>query len=265
MSFHQRNKNNLGENIGKIIFPIFILAIFLGIFSISNVRDFIFMSGSPLWHLKNNIGNFFEENILLLSSKSALLKENLSLKREIEAKKNDQILGELIKQENIDLKNILNRKIANQNLILATILIRPFLSTYDTMILDIGENDGLEVGNKVLANGNIFIGYISEVYENTSKVVLYSSFGERTRVSVGNNNIEKEAIGLGGGNFSIEISKEINIKEGDPVVFPSISPNVFGIVEKVSSKESDSEQTILLKVPVNIFELKWVEVLLNNK
>lgn len=265
MSFHQRNKNNFGEGLGKLILPTLVLVVFIAIFTIPQSRDFIFMSGSPLWHLKNNINTFFESNSALLSSKSDLIKENLSLKQEIESRKNDLILLDLVRQENIDLKNILNRKKNDQQLILGTVLIKPFLSLYDTMILDIGTFDGVEVGNQVLANGNVFIGYISEVYENTSKVVLYSSFGEKVKVSIGNNNIEKEAIGLGGGNFKIDISKEINIKEGDTVVLPSISPNVFGVVEKVSSKDSDSIQTVLFKMPINIFELKWVLVLLNNK
>jgi len=82
---------------------------------------------------------------------------------------------------------------------------------------------------------------------------------------IGNNNIEKEAVGLGGENFKVEIPREIDVKEGDSIVIPSISTNVFGVVEKIEFKESDSFQNVLFKNSVNVSELKWVEVLLSNR
>ncbi|MBU1122646.1 MAG: hypothetical protein KKF54_08165, partial [Candidatus Omnitrophica bacterium] len=158
-----------------------------------------------------------------------------------------------------------NRKQANQNLLLGAVLVKPFLSLYDTLIIDVGASDNVKVGNQVLAEGNIFIGYISEVYEKTSKVILYSSPEEKTKVLIGDNNIEKEAICLGGNNFKIEVPREIEVKEWDSIVMPSVSTNIFGTVEKIEYKESDSFQNVLFKNPVNILELKWVEVLLPNK
>jgi cell shape-determining protein MreC len=170
-----------------------------------------------------------------------------------------------LKNENDDLKNILNRNKTDQKLLLATVLIKPFFSPYDTLIIDVGSSSGVVINDKVLVDNNTFIGYVSEVYDDTSKVVLYSSPGEKVNVLIGNNNVEKEAIGLGGGDFKIEIPRGIDVKEGDSIVIPSISTNVFGVVEKIEFKESDSFQTILFKNPVNISELKWVQVLLPNK
>lgn len=77
--------------------------------------------------------------------------------------------------------------------------------------------------------------------------------------------MEKEAIGIGGGNFRLEVPREMDVKEGESITIPSISPNIFGIVEKIEYKEADSFQTILFKSPVNTGELKWVEVVLSNK
>lgn len=267
MSFHLRNRNFLANdktkrnNIFSIVFVIFVIVIF----SFSLSRDMLFKTGTPLWTIKNNINTFFLNNILVLNSKTNLIKENSLLNEKIKLNEKEYALFNLLKKENEDLKNILNRKKDDQKFILGSVLVKPFMSPYDTLIIDVGTSKGVSVGNVVVVDGNTFIGFVSETYSDTSKVVLYSSPGEKVKVLIGDNNIEKEAIGLGGGNFKVEIPTEIDVKEGDLVVIPAISTNIFGVVEKVEFKESDSFQTVLFKTPVNIAELKWVEVLLSNK
>ena len=202
----------------------------------------------------------------VLNSKVELALENSQLKEQLKSDERNQALFGIVQKENDDLKNILNRKSSDQNLLLSSVLVKPFLSPYDTLIIDVGSSSNISINDKVLVDGNTFIGYISEVYKNTSKVILYSSPGEKVNVQIGSNNVEKVAVGQGGGNFSVQMPRESDIKEGDNITIPSISPNIFGVVEKIEFKESDSFQTVIFKSPVNISELKWVEVLLpNNK
>ncbi|MFH0755395.1 MAG: rod shape-determining protein MreC [bacterium] len=260
MNFHPKNKNFLFK---KNIFLLTIIVFFLIIiFSLSWTRNILFSIGSPLWIIKNNFISFFSDNIEVLNSKTKLLKENDLLKKQIKTNEKNQVLFNLLKNENEDLKKILNIKDTNKNLLLSAVLVKPFLSPYDTLIIDVGLLNGVKINDKVLVDGNIFIGYISEVYKRTSKVILYSSPGEKVKILIGDNNIEKEAIGLGGNNFKVEVPREIEIKEGDSIIMPSVSTNIFGMVEKIEFKESDSFQKILFKNPVNIAELKWVEVLM---
>lgn len=242
------------------------VAIFLiAIFSLSWTQNLLFKVGSPLWSIKNNITSFFLDNINVLNSKTNLITENNLLKEQIKSDEINQVLFDLLRAENEELKNILNRKKISQNILLSAILVKPFLSPYDTFIIDVGAMDGVEVNDKIIVEGDIFIGYVSEVYDKTSKIILYSSPGEKVKVLIGSNNIEKEATGLGNGNFKVEMPREDDIKEGDSIVIPSIVANIFGIVEKIEFKESDSFQNILFKYPININELKWVEVVLSNK
>jgi len=266
MNFLLRNKNFLTRDSNKSPFlSIIVVIFFIIIFSLFWTKNMLFSVGTPLWTIKNNINSFLLNNIGILNSKKNLLKENGLLKEQIRLDEKNRILFDLLKKENDNLKNILNVKGTNQNLLLSAVLVKPFLSPYDTLIIDVGLSNGVNVGDQVLFDGNIFIGYISEVYKNTSKVILYSSPGEKVGVLIGSNNIGKEAIGLGGGNFKVEIPKEIGVKEGDFVIIPSISTNFFGIVEKIEIKSSDSFQNVLFKNPVNIAELKWVEVLIQNQ
>jgi cell shape-determining protein MreC len=268
MSFLQKSNNEFlvrGDHKKNLFLPIFILIIVIAVFLLPWTRNLLFSVGSPFWSLKNNISTFFSDNINLLNSKKSLIKENNLLKQQIKSNEKNLALYNVLKNENDDLKNILNRKKDGQNFLLSGVLVKPFLSPYDTLIIDVGSSSGVAVKDKVLAEGNTFIGYVSEVYSNNSKVVLYSSPGEKVNVLIGNDNIEKEAVGFGGGNFKVEMPKESNIKEGDNITIPSISTNIFGVVEKIESKESDAFQDVLFKNPVNILELKWVEVLLSDK
>ena len=234
-------------------------------FSIPLIRGVLFKIGAPLWALKNNANSFFVDNIGILTSKTNLLKENLLLKQQINLNQKNFSLFNLLNKENEDLKSILNRSRNNQKLLLSAVLVKPFLSPYDTLIIDVGSLDGVKFGDLVLVDGNTFIGRIFEVYDMTSKVLLYSSPGEKIKVLIGNNNIEKEAVGIGGGNFMVEVPKETGINEGDSIIIPSISTNIFGIVEKIEVKESDSLENVLFKSPVNIDEIKWVEISIPNK
>lgn len=266
MSFLQRNRKFLNRDDKKsILVPFFIVIFLIFIFSLSYTRNILFTVGTPLWYIKNSTVNFVSENLSVLKSKTSLLEENSQLKDQLLLKNKEQALYEILKSENEDIKNILNRKKNTQNLLLSTVLVKPFLSAYDTLIIDAGKSLGVKVGDQVLADGNIYIGYISDVHDDVSRVVLYSSPGEKVKVLIGNSNIEKEAEGQGGGNFKVDLPREIDVKEGDNVVMPSISTNIFGTVEKTEFKESDSFQSVLFKNPVNVSELKWVEVILSNK
>lgn len=256
----EKRKRNKSLYISFIIFIIVII-----LFSFNVGRGILFSIGSPILSVKNYIVSTMSENLDVLRSKESLIAENRILKEIMGKNERLLLMSRVLQNENEDLKALLGRKNTRQKTVLSAILSKPPLSPYDTLIIDIGSEDSVSVGNQVMADGNTFIGYISETYSNSSKVVLYSSPDEKTNVIIGNNNIEREAVGVGGGNFRLEVPREVDVKEGDTIIIPSVSSNIFGVVEKISSKDADSFQTVLFKSPVNINELKWVEVVLNKK
>jgi rod shape-determining protein MreC len=249
-SYQERNRKRRLTIISIVV--IFLILIFSNSFG----RAILFKVGQPFWGVKNTFSAFFSDKTSLLRSKLSLIQENNDLKKQIADNSEQQSLFNLIKNENNDLKSLLNRKNESKD-VLATVLLKPYFSPFDTLIIDQGSTEGISVGDKI-KSGNTYIGYISEVYGNSSKAILYSSYGEKVKVLIGKNNIEKEAVGRGGGNFSIEVPRETDVKEGDPIIIPSISPNIFGVVEKIDYKENDATENILFKNDVNINELKWV-------
>jgi len=213
----------------------------------------------PFWKLSTVVRDFSSSNMELLRSKQNIVKENQKLLEEISLKEKDLIFISVLKKENEELKKI--EKGANyRDMIITSVISRPPKTPYDILIIDSGKLSNIDVGNKVLIDGDVFVGEVYEVSDYTSKVKLYSSPEEKTDVLIGENKIQKEAIGMGAGNFKIEIPKEIEVKIGDAIEVPSITANIFGVVEKIEEKSADSFKVVLFKSPVNIQEIKFVEV-----
>jgi hypothetical protein len=91
-------------------------------------------------------------------------------------------------------------------------------------------------------------------------VVLFSNAGEKNQALISGGNIFMEIVGRGGGNFEMIVPKDFTLQKGDQVVMPGVNPYVLAIVETVISDPRDPFTKALLTSPVNIQELKFVEV-----
>ncbi|MFC1720850.1 rod shape-determining protein MreC [Patescibacteria group bacterium] len=194
------------------------------------------------------------------SSRISLEKENEQLREKVREFEIENLVSESLRSENDELKKILDR-LDYRKATLATIIARPNQSLYDTLIIDVGNEHGINKGDTVVAYGNVAIGRVEEIYNKSSKVVLFSSSGKRMEALVGENNLSATVIGRSGGNFEIRLSRDTEIKKGDIVSVPSMNIEILGTVAYIQKEPNDPFQSILIKSPVNIQELKWVEVI----
>lgn len=210
--------------------------------------------------LGNSVGGGFKNLSSFLTSKKALFLENEQLKSEIDLISARVSNYNSLFDENNQLKETLGRKNEKTPMVLAAILSKPNQSQYDTLIIDVGNDKGVKTGNMVFVLGNVPIGRVAEVYSASAKVVLFSSAGEKTQVVISKTNVFVEAVGRGGGNFEIIMPRDFSLEKGMEIVLPGISPNLLGIIETIISDPSDSLLRALLVSPVNIQEVKFVEV-----
>jgi hypothetical protein len=68
------------------------------------------------------------------------------------------------------------------------------------------------------------------------------------------------AAGRGGGNFEMTLPRDIKIDAGTDIVIPGITPYVLGVVQDIVSDPRDPFQKLLLASPINIQELKFVQI-----
>jgi cell shape-determining protein MreC len=238
---------------------LFILIYFRsGVFNgLSYVSDIIF---HPIFLLGNNIGGTLSNTGAYFRSKNSLFLQNEDLKSKLNEEEAQISNYNSILDENLKTKEILGRKDAKANMVLAGILSKPNQSPYDTLVIDAGIKDGISLEQRVFALGNVPIGYIAEVNPNSSKVILYSNPGEKTEVIISGKNTFMQIVGRGGGNFEMIIPRDLIIEKGTEVVLPGITSHTVGVVQTIISDPRDAFQKALLASPVNIQELKFVEV-----
>lgn len=263
------DKKNKRRKYAHIVF--FIIVFFIVFYFRSGIWNGLSLVSStffrPVLILGNNIGERFSDFSSYFVSKSSLQKENKDLKLKLSSNEARMINHDSLLAENESLKEIFGRKDTKTSMILSGILSKPNKSVYDTLIIDAGTNQGISSKDMVFAYGNIPIGRVDLVYPNSSKVILFSNSGEKTEIVVSEStptlpskNIFMDLVGRGGGNFEMIIPRDFTLVPGDQVVLPGITSYVVGIVETIISDPRDPFIKALLTTPINIQELKFVEV-----
>lgn len=217
----------------------------------------------PIWKVQNIVSGKWDDTRALFIFKKDLENENKRLREDLEIAGAKLLDRNLLYEENVELKELLGRDVAGVS-VFAAVLTKPNRTLYDTIIIDVGENAGIRKDDKVLYGDNIIVGKIVEVFGRSAKVLLLSSPDEEIEVVVGEGNISTVAYGRGSGNFELKLPRDTNISIGDVVSAPGISTRILGAVEYIESKPSDPFKTIIFKGPINIFKLKWVEVVISD-
>jgi cell shape-determining protein MreC len=257
----QRNKKYWGP-IGLTFLAVILL------FVLTNpIRDIftgplIFFT-KPFWQVSDNLGTLTSNQISgfgksrqnLLVENKALLIENKKLKTLLKAKNDLEI-------DNLKLREVLGRTEAKINPVLARVIFLPNFVPYNNLLLDIGENNRtrpIKVGDFVVADGTILIGRLTEIDATYSKVKLISA-ETNLSVVIGPQNIPAVAVGSGAGNLTITLPKDTPVFIGDQVRVSLLNNYLVGSVGHIEKLTSRPTQTILVRTPVNLWQLKWLEI-----
>lgn len=217
-----------------------------------------------------------------LRTGEALLNENAELRRQIDDLNVRLLTTTAVGQENNELKALLGRPVATTSSstisgtssmsisrrvskqsfqpILAAVLKRPPMALYDELIIDVGSDQNVVVGQSVYAEGNVLIGKISDVLSDTSKVQLLSSPNSTFDIRIGSSSVNTTAHGKGGGQYSAELPRDIVVSPGDVITSPAFSLTTIGTVGAVIIDPTQPFETILFAPPVSVYGLKWVLV-----
>ncbi len=242
-----------------VILVLVYVVLFTKVFDVAS-RNISFLA-IPVWKTQNIFSSLWKNISIEFSSKKDLYNENIRLNDYLTIAGVKVLDRDLLYNENIKLKKLLGRKTINQKSVFANVVASPDKTFYDTIIIDAGENEEIKKGDVVLYSGNIAVGKVVKVFKNSSKVLLFSSPKEEINIVVGIDNIPVVAYGLGGGNFEFKIPRGTkNISIGGVILVSGSDMRVLGVIENIESKPSDPFKTVMFKGPVNIFKLKWVEI-----
>lgn len=259
-SFRQDNKRKQKRLQITILIFLFLLLLLVLKTPVSNVLGgALHVVGAPFWNISIGTANWFHEEQALISSKRSLLEENDKLKDLIDRTALEAYSYDLVRQENDVLKEKLGRK-PEEEFLLARVLATPGQSPFDTLVIDAGSREGVSLGMRIFTDGDFVIGEVTSVFRHSAVVTLYSASGIELPVTLATDSTPATLYGRGGGNFLTVLPRGVHVVVGDLVNIPALAPNYAGVVRGVDRPEGESLQYIHLKLPMNIYQLKWVYV-----
>ncbi|MFA6416006.1 MAG: rod shape-determining protein MreC [Candidatus Paceibacterota bacterium] len=235
----------LGPMLNKWLFP-----------PLQTVSQPILSMAGATGQAADGIGQFFRFKKNLIADNKKLTEENTRLK-------NLWLANRKVEQENVELKKLVGLNKAQRAPLLVEVLVKPITTPHDILLIDLGLEgaEKIKVGDKVgSGGGSILLGEVAELFGQTAKVKMYSTFGSQIAVSVGPHHIPGIAVGQGSGNFSLSLPRGTEVVVGDPVTASTYHDFLLGSVGAAQSAYSNPYLKVMFRLPVNIYELKWVEV-----
>lgn len=253
-----RNKRN--PNIRRVIGIVAFTLLLIGAGALMRTSlmggiDSIF---AGLWQQSDATGSFMSRVPAYFAGIAALEEENARLREEAAVSKRAVLDRNLLFEENLMLKESMGRS-AQPNALLAAVLVRPPELPYDTLIIDVGTDAAVRVGDVVAAHGSLRIGSVASVESGTARVTLYSTPGA-TYEGFLRGSVPITVEGIGAGSLRATVPYDAHAAVGDLVTLPGIEPNFAFVVEQVEAGRGDSAAEVYLRLSVNPFSLKYVEV-----
>lgn len=140
------------------------------------------------------------------------------------------------------------------------------------LLLNVGERDGVEIGNAIIVEDGILIGKIIEVYTRSSKALLLTDAQSLVAVTVsGGAPGNKLAKGERGLSLVLDqIPQQEQIKKGELVITSGLEPKIprgllVGEVEEIISEKNDLFQRAVLKPLFNFDTIHLAAVILTTE
>ncbi|MDB4983923.1 MAG: Rod shape-determining protein MreC [Patescibacteria group bacterium] len=216
-------------------------------------------SRGPAW-ARNTLVQSTSDAVTLLTPKKVLIAKINTLEAQIQSDQASLVAMQDLESQNTALRTELSYVSHPSDVIAAQVLDISSQSLYNNLVIDRGSNDGVRVGQLVTAQGTVGLGTVASVSAKTATVMLFSGPQFSGDVLMKSENITVPATGQGGGTFEIHIPQSITVSKGELIAFPN-SPDIsIGVVQSIMFDPRNPFQTVLARTPVNLQELRFVEV-----
>jgi cell shape-determining protein MreC len=246
--------------ITSILLGFLVIVVILNFFAPQIISPLTHAAGLPVLRTRIMAIGGASELIDVLHSKRTLLQENRELRQKMLLMSALEIERNALKSENEQIKAMLGRSTSTIPVILAQILSKPGYSPYDTLILDVGEQDGVKVGDLVLVENTLVVGEIMTVQGHSSNALLYSSPEHKTEVFIGQRAVQATAVGKGGGNFEVRVPRNTEFQKGDEVRLSHFPDIVFGSVTDINGATADTFERVLFRSLIDVSDVRFVTI-----
>ena len=264
-SFSGRPKPSNGLFIACVI--VFLIAwIFHSFFS-----SLIYRAATPVLSVKASALNSLSFYGAFIQSHAALARENAALEQQVSLDSINLSESQAIEMQDESLRQAIgdtsstteggiaaaDAVLADQGVV-ANVIEAPGVSPYDTLVIDSGADQGIEVGDTARVGTVTIIGLVTQVFPSSSIVTLLSSPNQQLAVTVASST-PATAYGMGGGNFIITLPQDAVGGIGDAVFVPQYSESI-GRVQTVDQDDADASKNLYVAFPFPIETLRMVTV-----
>lgn len=255
-NFHRRYSSGANRNRW---FLYTVISLLFGTLILFLFRSTLVSVASPIWKGQNFVALGVKNLVSLVKDKDKLVEENTVLRERLASYEAIEQALQTLESTQLEMLEIFGRHVDN-NFVAAGVLIHPPETPYDILIVDAGESDGVVEGDMVSLPEGGALGRVTEVYENQSKVELYSGSGVEINAYLERNNVAVKLIGRGGGSFGLELPRDVQIEPGDRMLMPGVLSELVGVVSEVTLEPTDSTQKIIVRGVGNINSVRFVAI-----
>ncbi len=246
-----------------VILAIFILLLFFPHFK-NPVRAIFINRTIPIGRQFSTFGTRIARNFSFIGQISSLKKQNEELSAKITQLEVDKSLIAELQIENKTLERELgfieDKGVAS--LIPSKIVMREPSSFLDNFVVDKGEKDGVNINAAVLSGGTL-IGCVSDVYENSAKVILITSKDSLVQAMLQDSRSKGILRGGISGLYLDDIMQDTDYRVGENIVTSGLGGKMkegilIGKTGRVQSSTSGIFKTISVDPIVDLSKLELV-------
>ena len=215
-------------------------------------------------------GTWLQETSDFLRTRSSLLSENQDLKNKLEALTLFQTELESLRDENNSLKLQLGYLHEHEIVsVLAAITTRSITPNANTVSIDKGADDGIDVGDPVIVDEGILLGKVISTTSKTSTIRLLSDRSSNTAATILNT---ERTLGLveGSSGFLLDfrfIPQETELDTNDIVITSGLEEQVpyglvIGIVNSITSSDTDPFKSAVIEPVIDYRRYQNVGVII---
>lgn len=224
----------------------------------SAISKALYSAVPSAWKVSLNIEDSWNSFWGGFSGLRELSMKNDALRSQVSSMELQILENASLKEEVLRLRKALGRESADVR-VYARVLSLASQSPYDIIVVDVGTENGVKVGDRVTYSGAGVIGSISDVYSSSAKVKLFSSHGEENAVIIGVAGIPSFAYGRGMGNFEAKVPQGSNLAVGENVLLPGTNL-IIGVIGSIEEKPALPFARVLFRTPFNISDMRSVEI-----
>jgi cell shape-determining protein MreC len=217
--------------------------------------------GTPLWYLRDTIGDITTNTYASLRGTVMLVHENASLRADVLRLERENQYARTLLRENERLRTVIGTGIVHDGRIPATIVHAQAVSPYDTFVVDVGLDDGVREGMLVTTPEYSVVGVIVRSVTDTSIARALTASGMETdALLMGVVTTPLQIVGQGAGTMVGELPRDTPVTEGELVTLPGIAVLPVGTVVSVRADSEDAYQQLFIAPLANPRHVRHVVV-----